>query len=54
MGLGCETRAQPPVWRARESLFVWNIAFDLSGEGDSTSSYATASIAPPLRLSSDT
>jgi hypothetical protein len=35
----------PPTWRARVSLFVWIIAFDLSGMGDPTSRYATAGIA---------
>jgi hypothetical protein len=36
---------QPPTWRARVSLFVWIITFDLSGMGDPTSSYTTAGIA---------
>jgi hypothetical protein len=44
-GLGCQPHAQPPTWRAKVSLFVWIITFDLSGMGDPTSSYATAGIA---------
>jgi hypothetical protein len=35
----------PTTWRARVSLFVWIITFDLSGMGDATSSYTTAAIA---------
>jgi hypothetical protein len=35
----------PPTSRTRISLFVWVITFDLSGTGDHTSSYTTASIA---------
>jgi hypothetical protein len=34
-----------PKLEARVSHFVWVITFHLSGMGDSTSSYATASIA---------
>jgi hypothetical protein len=33
-----------PNLRARVSLFVWVITFDLSGMGNHTSSYATAGI----------
>jgi hypothetical protein len=44
-GEGPLPHAQPPTWRARVSLFVWIITFDLSGMGDPTSSYATAGIA---------
>jgi hypothetical protein len=36
---------QPPTWRTSVSLFVWVITFDLSGMGDTASSYATAGIA---------
>jgi hypothetical protein len=43
-GWGRQPHAQPPTWRARVSLFVWIITFDLSGMGNPTSSYATASI----------
>jgi hypothetical protein len=43
-GWGRQPHAQPPTWRARVSLFVWIITFDLSGMGDPTSSYATAGI----------
>jgi len=32
------TRYHPPTWRARASLLVWVITFDLSGMGDPTSS----------------
>ena len=45
LGRGCWPCAQPPTWRARVSLFVWLLPFDLSGLGDPTSSYATAGIA---------
>jgi len=38
-------RPTPPTWRARVSLFVWLLPFDLSGLGDPTSSYATAGTA---------
>ena len=44
-GRGCWPCAQPPTWRARVSLFVWLLPFDLSGLGGLTSSYATAGIA---------
>jgi hypothetical protein len=44
-GLGCQPNAQPPAWRTRVSLLVWNLTLDLSGFGDPASSYATASIA---------
>jgi hypothetical protein len=44
-GWGRQPHAQPPTWRARVSLFVWIITFDLSGMGDPTSSYATTGIA---------
>jgi hypothetical protein len=30
-GLGCETNAQPPTWRTRVFLLVWNLILDLSG-----------------------
>jgi hypothetical protein len=46
---GCKPHAQPPTWRTRVYLFVWLLPFNLSGMGDSTSSYATAGIA--LRFS---
>jgi hypothetical protein len=36
---------QPPTWRTRVSLSVWNLTLDLSGLGDPASSYATAGIA---------
>jgi hypothetical protein len=36
---------QPPTWRTRVSLLVWNITLDLSGLGDPASSYATTGIA---------
>jgi hypothetical protein len=36
--------AQPPTWRNRVSLFVWAIAFYLSGMGGPASRYATISI----------
>jgi hypothetical protein len=42
---GRQPLAQPPPWSTRVSLLVWIIPFDLSGLGDSTSSYATAGIA---------
>jgi hypothetical protein len=42
---GCRSHAQPHTWRTRVSLFVWLLPLDLSGMGDSTSSYATACIA---------
>jgi hypothetical protein len=42
---GRQPLAQLPTWRARVSLLVWIIPFDLSGMGGSTSSYATAGIA---------
>jgi hypothetical protein len=48
-GLGSWLSAQPPTWRARVTLFVWLLPFDLSGMGDPTSRYATAGIA--LRVS---
>jgi hypothetical protein len=35
----------PPTWRTRVSLFVWNHTIDLSGLGDPDSSYATAGLA---------
>jgi hypothetical protein len=44
-GWGRQSHSQPPTWRARVSLFVWIITFDLAGMGDPTSSYATAGIA---------
>jgi hypothetical protein len=43
-GWGRQHHAQPPTLRARVSLFVWIIIFDMSGLGDPTSSYATAGI----------
>jgi hypothetical protein len=42
---GRQPLAQPPTWRARVSLLVWVISFDLSGMGGPTSSYATAGVA---------
>jgi hypothetical protein len=36
---------QPSIWRTRVSLYVWVIAFDLSGMGSPTSNCATAGIA---------
>jgi hypothetical protein len=44
-GLGCQPNAQPPSWRTRVSLLVWNLTLDLFGLGDPASSYATAGIA---------
>jgi hypothetical protein len=44
-GWSRQPHAQPPTWRAKVSLFVWIITFDLSDMGDPTSSYTTASIA---------
>ena len=44
-GVGSYPHAQPPSWRARMSLFVWVITFDLSGLRDPASSYVTASLA---------
>jgi hypothetical protein len=44
-GLGCQPNAEPPTWRTRVSLLVWNLTLDLSGLGDPASSYATAGIA---------
>jgi hypothetical protein len=41
-GLGCKPNAQPPAWRTRVFLLVWNLTLDLSGLGDPASSYATA------------
>ena len=32
LGLG-QPHAQPPTWKARVFVFVWFIAFDLSGMG---------------------
>ena len=43
-GGGVEPHARPATWRARVSLLVWVITFDLSGKGDPASSYATAGI----------
>jgi hypothetical protein len=45
----CQSHAQPPTCRTRVFLFVWLLPLELSGMGDSTSSYATAGIA--LRVS---
>jgi hypothetical protein len=44
-GLGCQPNAQQPTWRTRVSFLVRNLTLDLSGLGDSASSYATAGIA---------
>jgi hypothetical protein len=44
-GVESYPHAQPPTWRLRVSHFVWVITFDLSGLGDSASSYATAGLA---------
>jgi hypothetical protein len=49
-GWGRQPHAQLPIWRARVSLFVWIITFDLSGMGGPTSSYATAGIALRIML----
>jgi hypothetical protein len=38
--LGCQPNAQPPTWRTRVSLLVWNLTLDLSGLGDPTTSTA--------------
>jgi len=35
------TLYHPPTWRARASLLIWVITFDLSSMGDSTSSKIT-------------
>ena len=43
--MGQKPHAQPPNWRARVSLFVVVITFDLSGIGGPTSSYSAATIA---------
>jgi hypothetical protein len=37
-GAGRQPAAKPPTWRARVSLLVWAITFDLSGKEDPTSS----------------
>jgi hypothetical protein len=39
---GCYPHVQPPTCRTRVFLFVWLLPLELSGMGDSTSSYATA------------
>jgi hypothetical protein len=44
MGLECQPNAQPPIWRTRVSLFVWNLTLDLSGMGGPASSYAVQCI----------
>jgi hypothetical protein len=44
MGWGSQPHAQPPTWMTRVALFVWVITVLLSGMGDPTSSYNTASI----------
>jgi len=44
-GVGCQPHAQPPTWRTRMLLFVWDIIFDRSVMGGPTTSYATTSIA---------
>jgi hypothetical protein len=41
-GVGLSALCQTPNHRARVSLFVWVITFDMSGMGCSTNSYATA------------
>jgi hypothetical protein len=46
---GSLPQAQTSIWRTRVSLFLWLPPLDLSGMGDPTSSYATASIT--LRVS---
>jgi hypothetical protein len=51
MGLGCQPNAQPPTWRTRVSLFVWNPTLALSSLGDPSSSYATAGIALEIIVS---
>jgi hypothetical protein len=45
VGWGCRPHAQPPTWRTRVSLFVWNFTLDLSGLGDPASRYSTAGLA---------
>jgi hypothetical protein len=52
VGWGCQLHAQSPPWRARISLFVWVITFDLSGMADPTISYASASIALRMQAQS--
>jgi hypothetical protein len=44
-GWGCQPHAQPPTCKARVSLLVWTLPFDLSGVGDPTSSQTTVGIA---------
>jgi hypothetical protein len=44
-GFRCQPNAQPPIWRTKVFLLVWNLTLDLSGLGDPASSYATAGIA---------
>jgi hypothetical protein len=44
-GLGCNPHTIQPSWRTWVFLFVCIFAFNLSGMGDPTSSYATAGIA---------
>jgi len=44
-GEGAGLASNPPTWRARVSLFVWLLPFDLSGLGVPAGSYATAGIA---------
>ena len=48
MGWGCQPHPQPPTWRTSVSLYVWVVAFDLSGMVRPASSYATTNI--PLRI----
>jgi hypothetical protein len=40
--------APPPTWRARVSLLVWHLLWNLSGMGGPTSNYAAAGTASEL------
>ena len=42
---GAGPSTQPQTWRTSVSVFVWVLSFNLSGKGDPTSSYTSASIA---------
>jgi hypothetical protein len=44
-GVGVFPHVQPRTWRARVSLFVWVITFDVSGVEGLISRYASASVA---------
>jgi len=43
--MGFTHHAQPRIWRARFSLVVWVVTFDLSGVKGLISNYATAIVA---------